>query len=193
VADPPALFFQEKGGEMSANTALAISVGVLGAIATWLFLGPLGGALAIWAAFVAWGCFFHCGGSESGLQSAILGNVAGAIVAGITLWVATQTGVANSLGLPIWAGICVGLGVVAMVLLGNIPIFAAIPAQVYGFACVAAYTLMGNGAGNLTAASMENPVVVIILSMIVGAIFGWVSEKVAGMLAGSGSGAPAKA
>jgi tetrahydromethanopterin S-methyltransferase subunit C len=32
---------------------------------------------------------------------------------------------------------------------------------------------------------MSNPVVVIILSMIVGAIFGWVSEKVAGMLAKS--------
>ncbi|GAH28061.1 unnamed protein product, partial [marine sediment metagenome] len=33
--------------------------------------------------------------------------------------------------------------------------------------------------------AMANPVVVIILSMIVGAIFGWVSEKVAGMLAKS--------
>jgi hypothetical protein len=59
---------------MSTNTALAISVGVFGAVATWLFLGPLGGALAIWAAFIAWGCFFHCGGKEHGLQSAILCN-----------------------------------------------------------------------------------------------------------------------
>jgi hypothetical protein len=168
---------------MSTNTALAISVGVLGAIATWLFLGPLGGALAIWAAFIAWGCFFHCGGSESGLQSAILGNIVGAIVAGITLYVATQTGVADKLGLPIWAGICVGIGVAVMVLLANIPLFAAIPAQVYGFASVVALTLMGNGAGNLMMGSLDNPVVVIILSMIVGAIFGYVSEKVAGMLA----------
>jgi hypothetical protein len=192
-ADPPALFFHEKGGKMSANTALAISVGVLGAIATWLFLGPLGGALAIWAAFIAWGCFFHCGGSETGLQQAILGNIAGAIVAGITLWVATQTGVADGLGLPVWAGICVGVGVAVMVLLGNIPIFSSIPAQVYGFASVAAMTLMGNAAGSLTAASMANPVVVIILSMIVGALFGWVSEKIAGLLAGSGSDAHAKA
>ena len=187
------LSFSQKGGEMSANTALAISVGVLGAIATWLFLGPLGGMLAIWAAFIAWGCFFHCGGKESGLQSAILGNVAGAIIAGITLWVATQTGIGDQIGLPIWAGICVGIGVAAMVLLANIPAFAAIPAQVYGFASVVALTLLGNGAGNLTAASMENPVVVIICSMIVGALFGWMSEKIAGMLAGAGHGAHAKA
>ena len=169
---------------MSANTALAVSVGVLGAIATWLFLGPLGGALAIWAAFIAWGCFFHCGGTESGLQSAILNNVAGAIIAGITLFVATQTGLADSLGLPVWAAICVGVGVAVMVLLSNVEIFSAVPAQVYGFASVVAYTLMKDGAGSLTAASLENPVVVVILSMIIGAIFGYVSEKLAGMLGG---------
>lgn len=177
---------------MSSNTALAVSLGILGAIATWLFLGPLGGALAIWAAFIAWGTFFHCGGKESGLSSAILGNIAGAVIAGITLWVATQTGIGAKLGLPIWAGICVGIGVAAMVLLANIPSFAAIPAQVYGFASVVALTLLGNGAGKLTAISMENPVVVIVLSMIVGAIFGFVSEKVAGMLAGSAEGEKAK-
>ena len=172
---------------MSTNTALAISVGVLGAIATWLFLGPLGGALAIWAAFIAWACFFHCGGKEHGLQSAILCNAAGAIIAGITLIVATKTGLGGRLGLPVWAAICVGIGVAAMVLLANIPLFAAIPAQVYGFASVVAYTLMKDAAGSLTAASLENPVVIVILSMIVGAVFGYVSEKVAGMLAGMGS------
>lgn len=174
---------------MSSNTALAISVGVLGAIATWLFLGPLGGALAIWAAFIAWGCYFHCGGKEQGLQSAILNNAAGAIIAGITLIVATKTGMADTLGLPVWAAICVGVGVAAMVLLANVPMFATIPAQVYGFASVVAYTLMKDAAGTLTAASMENPVVVVILSMIVGAVFGYVSEKLAGMLAGAGQGA----
>ena len=38
----------------------------------------------------------------------------------------------------------------------------------------------------MTEASMANPVVTIILSMIVGAVFGYVSEKVAGMLVGAG-------
>jgi hypothetical protein len=177
---------------MSSNTALAISVGVLGAIATWLFLGPLGGALAIWAAFIAWGCFFHCGGKEQGLQTAILNNAAGAVIAGITLIVAGAA-VGGSLPAAVWPALCVGVGVAAMVLLANVPVFSNIPAQVYGFASVAAYTLMGNAAGNLTAMSMENPVVVIILSMIIGAVFGYVSEKVAGMLAGAGHARHAKA
>jgi hypothetical protein len=173
---------------MSSNTALAISVGVLGAIATWLFLGPLGGALAIWAAFIAWGCYFHCGGKEQGLQSAIVNNAAGAIIAGITLVVAGMA-IGGSMPAGVWPAICVGIGVAAMVLLANMPMFSVIPAQVYGFASVVAYTLMKDAGGSLTAVSMENPVVVIILSMIIGAAFGYVSEKLAGMLAGAGHGA----
>jgi hypothetical protein len=166
---------------MSLNTALAISLGVLGAVATWLFLGPLGGALAIWAAFIAWGCYYHCGGKESGLQSTILCTAAGAVIAGITLKVAGL-----SVGLPevMWTAICVGLGVAAMVLFANVPLFASIPAQVYGFAATIAYAMLKGG--SVTAVSLENPVVVIILSMIIGAIFGYVSEKIAGMLVGTG-------
>jgi len=175
---------------MSSNTALAVSVGVLGAVATWLFLGPMGGALAIWAAFIAWGCYFHCGGKETGLQTTVLNNAAGAVIAGITMIVAGAA-IGGSLPAAVWPAICVGLGVAAMVLLANVPMFYTIPAQVYGFASVAAYSLMKGG--SMTAPSLENPVVVVILSMILGAVFGYVSEKLAGMLAGAGHGARAKA
>jgi hypothetical protein len=173
---------------MSSNTALAISVGVLGAIATWLFLGPLGGALAIWAAFIAWGCYFHCGGKEQGLQTAIVNNAAGAVIGGLTL-LAAGAAFGGSMPAAVWPAICVGIGVAAMVLLANMPMFSVIPAQVYGFAAVVAYTLMKDAGGSLTAVSMENPVLVVILSMIIGAVFGYVSEKFAGMLAGAGQGA----
>ena len=175
---------------MSLNTALAISLGVLGAIATWLFLGPLGGALAIWAAFIAWGCYFHNGGKEAGLQSTILATAAGAVIAGITLKVA-GAGIGESLPAAVWPAICVGVGVAAMVLLANVPVFASIPSQVYGFAATVALTLLKGG--DALAASIENPVIVIILSMIIGAVFGYVSEKVAGMLVGAGNHRTAKA
>ena len=125
---------------MSLNTALAISLGVLGAVATWLFLGPLGGMLAIWAAFIAWGCYYHSGGKEAGLQSTILGTAAGAVIAGITLAVASAS-FGASLPANMWVALCVGLGVAAMVLLANVPIFANIPAQVYGFASTVAMAL----------------------------------------------------
>jgi hypothetical protein len=47
---------------MDLIVALAISIGVLGGIATWVSLGPLAGVLQIWAIFIAWACFYHCGG-----------------------------------------------------------------------------------------------------------------------------------
>jgi hypothetical protein len=179
---------------MSTNTALAISLGLLGAVATWLFLGPLGGALAIWAAFIAWACYFHTGGKEHGLATTVVNNAAGAVIAGITLYVATKTGMADRLGLPIWAAICVGIGVAAMVVLANVPMFSSIPAQVYGFASTVALTLLTtDGVNNITAASIANPILVVILSMMVGAVFGYASERFAGMLAGSGHRAHAKA
>jgi hypothetical protein len=170
---------------MSLHTALAISLGVLGAVATWLFLGPLGGALQIWAAFIAWGCFYHCGGRETGLQTTIVCNTLGAIVAGITLIVAGAS-IGASLPPAVWAAICVGLGVAAMVLLANVPLFASIPAQVYGFASVVALAILPATPGSMTAIAISNPVIVIILSMIIGAVFGYVSEKLAGMLVGAG-------
>ncbi|WP_018389023.1 DUF1097 domain-containing protein [Ancylobacter sp. FA202] len=172
---------------MPLVSALAISVGVLGGLATWLFLGPLAGGLQIWAAFIAWACFFHCGGKEAGLKATILANIAGAVMAWLTLLAVSRGGLGDTLGLPVWAGICVGVGVLVMILLGHLPAFAAIPAMVYGFAAMAAYTLLtADGLTNLTAASLANPLVTIVLSMIVGAALGYVSEKVAGMLVASG-------
>lgn len=171
---------------MSLISALAISIGVLGGVATWLFLGPLAGGLQIWAAFIAWACFFHCGGKEAGLKATIMANIAGAVMAWLTLLAVSRGGFGESLGLPLWAGICVGIGVLVMILLANIPAFAAIPALVYGFAATAGYALLAtDGLANLTAAGLGNPLVTIILSMIAGAALGYLSEKVAGVLVAS--------
>ena len=166
---------------MSLNTALAISLGVLGAVATWLFLGPLGGMLAIWAAFIAWGCYYHSGGKETGLQSTIVCTAAGAIVAGITLTVAGMSlGLPESCGQPFaWASAWRRWCCSPMSRCSR-----AFRREVYGFASTVAYAMLKGG--SVTAASMENPVAVIILSMIIGAVFGYVSEKVAGMLVGAG-------
>jgi hypothetical protein len=170
---------------MSLISALAISIGVLGGVATWLFLGPLAGGLQIWAAFIAWACFFHCGGKEAGLKATIMANVAGCVMAGLTLIAVSRGGMGDSLGLPLWAGICVGVGVLVMILLANMPAFAAIPALVYGYAATAGYALLtADGLAMLTSPTLANPVVTIALSMIVGAVLGYVSEKVAGALLG---------
>src|SRR5918998_2210539 len=76
---------------MSLITALAISIGALGGLATWVCLGMVPG-LQIWAIFIAWACFYHCGGGETGLKTTIVCNIAGAVIAWIALLIVVNTG-----------------------------------------------------------------------------------------------------
>jgi tetrahydromethanopterin S-methyltransferase subunit C len=60
-----------------------------------------------------------------------------------------------------------------------------IPAGVYGYAATAGLALAGNKLGALLAPSLENPLVTAVISLIVGAVLGYISEKIAGALAKS--------
>jgi hypothetical protein len=168
---------------MDLIVALAISIGVLGGIATWICLGVLGGAsLQIWAVFIAWACFYHCGGKETGLKNTIVCNIVGAVLAWIALLIVTQTSIGASMPAGLWAGIVVGVTVLILVLLAKIPALATIPAMVYGYASVAAFGLL-SATANVTAGNFTNPLIAIIVSMVVGAILGYISEKVGVALA----------
>ena len=168
---------------MDLITALAVSIGVLGGIATFVFLSPIGIGLQIWAAFIGWASFYHCGGKTQGLTSSILANLWGVLWGALTLIAVTGTGMADTLGLPIWAGICVAVGVALMILGAKIPVFSAIPAQVYGYAATVAFTLLTNAAGGLMTPVVENPAIIVALSMVIGNVLGYISEALAGALA----------
>ena len=170
---------------MDLITALAVSIGVLGGAATYVFLSPFGMGLQIWAAFIGWASFYHCGGKTNGLTSSTLANLWGVLWGALTLLAVTGTGFADSLTLPVWAGICVAAGVALMILGAKIPAFSAIPAQVYGYAATVAFTLLTNAAAALTDPSLANPAVIIALSLVVGNVLGYISEALAGALAGT--------
>jgi hypothetical protein len=175
---------------MPLLTALAISIGVLGGVATWLFVGPLAGlGLQIWAAFVAWAAYYHSGGKEGSLKTNIPAHIWGAVLGWVALLAINA--LAGSLGVPLAAGISVAVTVIVLVLGANLPMFAQIPSSVYGYACVAAYGLLAGKLGTLTSASLvDNPLINIVVSMIVGALLGWLSERIAGALTAK---APARA
>lgn len=176
---------------MPLLTALALSIGILGGIATYLFVGPLAMlGLQIWAAFVAWSAYYHSGGKEASLKTNIPAHIWGAILG----WVALLgiTGLGGSLGVPLAAGISVAVTVIVLVLGANIPALASIPSAVYGYACVAAFALLAGKLGTLTAASLvDNPLINVVVSMVIGALLGWLSEKIAGALATKGATAAA--
>ena len=159
---------------MPALAALATSVGLLAVLATWLFgLDPLATAnLQVWQAFIAWGCHFHSGGKIGGSTRTVACMSFGAVVGMAAVLLAGQLGAVGALAAPI----AVGLGATIIVLASSIPLLATIPASVYGFASIAGLILLKPG---MTPVAALLPT---ILSVIIGAIFGYVSEMVAGAL-----------
>lgn len=159
---------------MTMLIALTVSIGLLAVIATWLFIGPLAAMnLQIWQAFVAWGCFYHCGGKTDGLKKTAICMSFGALVGMLSVLLAGQLGMLGGLAVPV----AVGIGVAVMVLAAHLPLLSTIPASVYGFASVAGLILLGKDM------SPMNAIVPTIVSIVIGAGFGWVSETIAGKLA----------
>lgn len=165
---------------MKSLNALAISISVLGALATFLALGPLSGVYLIWAAFVAWGAFYALGADIAALRKLIVCGVFGALVAWLVAVVILTVPMAGSLGLPLWAALVVGAGVVVVVLAANVPALATIPATVFGFASSFAYLLQTPDMLKpevLLSFSMKNSLVVISVSLVAGAVFGLLSAR----------------
>jgi hypothetical protein len=160
---------------MNLVTALALVIGALGALATWLFLDPLSAlGLQIWAAFIGWASFYHCGGGEDGLKKAILAGIWGAIMATVALVLMPVVGMG-----AVGAAICVGVTVAIMILGAHVPMLSVIPAAVYGYASTAAFALLKSGAEATSADITTSPLLNIAASLAIGAVFGYVSEKIA--------------
>ncbi len=170
---------------MTSLVALSVSIGVLGGVATWIFLSAWSGPILIWAAFAAWACYFHSGGDDAALKSTIIGNIFGVVCAWVALVIILSIPLAETLSLPVWAGICVGGTVLILCLAAHHKLFAVIPASVYGYACAAGFALQTPDKLSLDAllsASLDNTLIVVPISMVLGAVFGLASGKLAGAL-----------
>lgn len=164
---------------MTSLVALSVSIGVLGAVATWLALGVLPEFLQIWVIFIAWATYFANGGDTAGLKTTIVSGIWGAICA----WVAFLIlgAVQIDLGPAIWPAIVVGVTVLILCLGAHVEALKNIPAGVYGYAATAGVGLLMTGA-NATAADFSNPLILVAVSIIVGAVFGLLSSKLAGII-----------
>jgi hypothetical protein len=171
---------------MSQLTALAVSIAVLGGVWVFLALGPLAGNVLVWAGFIAWGCYFHTGGDTAALQKTIAGTIYGAVIAGVALLLVVN----NPVGLPaaVAAPVYVAVTVFFLVIVAGLNLLSVVPANVYGYAATVAYSLSvptADGVGplaSLTMPSMANPVILLSVSYVLGAVFGMASGKLAGMI-----------
>ena len=168
---------------MTQLVALSVSIGLLGGVATWLYLTV--GSILIWAGFIAWACFFHVGGDQAALQKTIINNIFGVVCGWGAAVLILAVPLAGVLTLPVWAGIAVGLAAFVLVLGAHLQWLNVIPAGVYGFGCTFGYLLQTPkmlDLSKLLAPSLENALIVVPISMALGAVFGFASGKLGAAL-----------
>lgn len=171
---------------MSENTAMAISLGILGSLATYLFTA-YGGSLSLWAAFVAWACFFHSGGGIAAAKLTFASSLFGCVLGWLTMLAMTGTSFGASLGMPLWGAICVAISAPIAVFAARIAILEAVPITMSALACVSAFVLLKGtdmqdavGSSNMLSMSIDqNALINITLSMLIGLAFGLMTERLA--------------
>lgn len=152
---------------MDMLTALALSIGVLIAIWTYVAVAVVPD-LSVWAAIVAWGCFFAAGGKALGFQKTVFANLSGLIY----VWIITQI-LPHVGGSTIALAILVGVIAFVMVVQSKIPALSFIPGAFIGAAVT-----VGSGA-----ASDTKHLLYVAVSLVIGAALGLISEAVAGSMA----------
>jgi hypothetical protein len=161
---------------MKLPVALALVIGVIGAIITYLYVGPLGGlGLMVPATFIGASSYFAAGGDKAALAKSVPANVWGIVCGTITL---ILLGYATD---PLLVGVIVG-GLTAVFILGAlIPALGFVPGSVFGFATTVMFGLLTSASG--TDFSLPTgPFTVMLVSFLVGGAFGYVSSILAGKL-----------
>ncbi|MFO1090503.1 MAG: DUF1097 family protein [Hyphomicrobiales bacterium] len=163
---------------MNATIVRALAGGILAGLAAWLFFGPWAEAsIQVWAVLIGWVSVIATGGGLRGLRDAAIGTVWGAALATAALLaIVFFGGGAIVIAIAVGAAVAVALAVGAWA-----PIFAAQAATLLGFAATLGYgqvrsldaTNFALGAG---------PFTTIALSMLIGAVLGWIADVLSSLL-----------
>jgi hypothetical protein len=154
---------------MDVLVALAVSIGILIAAWTYIALGTAA-ALPVWAGIVAWGCFFAAGGKTTGLTKTIASNVSGVFWAFVALYLSASLPGIGALSL------LVGVAALFMVLQSKIPALSFIPGAFLGAATAVSVVVGAEG-------KFPHPWARTVVALVLGAVFGYLSEMLAGAIA----------
>jgi hypothetical protein len=152
---------------MKKTDAMSLSIGALGALDTYLTATII--PVPVWVTFIAWASFFILGGGAAGLKQSIACNLLGIAISSLTLLAIGAMSEST-----LFIAVCVGVGSAAMVQAAKIPLFAATPAVVWGFASTVG-TTVATGVP-MQHIGLTNPALIAATAMIIGALFGFASE-----------------
>lgn len=170
---------------MEKITALSLSIGILSGVATYFAVGPAAGVFFIWAATIAWAAYFLLGANREAAINTIINGIFGVFMAWVTALLLLKIDPEISLGVEITTALIVAGAVIVLCLSANLPQFAIIPVGVLGYSSTFAYLLQTPDKLNqevLLGASLNNPLLVISISFILGSVFGHLSNQLAGKL-----------
>jgi hypothetical protein len=155
---------------MKVPVALALTVGVIGVVLTYLYVGPLASlGLLVPATFLGAASYFAAGGNLAALKKSVPANIWGVLVGTVTLILLAH--VAS----PIMVGVVVG-GMTAVFILGAlVPLLDFVPGAVIGFATTVAFGLLTKASGT-NFALPNGPFTVMLLSFLIGGAFGYVAS-----------------
>lgn len=152
---------------MKTKQAYTVSIGLLAVADTYLTATVL--PVPVWVTFIAWASFFIVGGGGKGLLQSLASNLTGLVISALTL-----LGITATSGSPIAAAVLVGIGSAAMVQASKATLLSILPAIVWGFASTVGTTVATGKP--ITTIGIDNPALVAATALVVGALFGYVSE-----------------
>jgi hypothetical protein len=168
-------FHPNQENNMKQQQAFTFSIGLLAFVDTYLTATIL--PVPVWVTFIAWASFFIVGGGNAGLFKSISSNLTGLVISSMTLLAIEFSGLT-----PLTAAVMVGLGSAIMVQASRLTLLNILPAIVWGFASTVGTTVATGK--NITTIGIDNPALIAATALVVGGLFGYVSEIFGNALTG---------
>jgi hypothetical protein len=170
---------------MDKLTALSTSIALLAGVMAFFAVGPASGLFLIWVSTIAWAAFFLLGADKAALTNMLVCGTFGAAMGWIGALIIANIAPDTALGVPMMAALAVIETVWVMCMAAHFPKFAAIPASVLGYSCMFGYLLQTPDTlahDALLGVSLSNPLVLVSISIALGAYFGVWSGQFAAKL-----------
>jgi hypothetical protein len=162
----------------------ALTAAIVAALSVWMFATFPG--LLIWAAFIGWANYDQAGASRKGLAISSACMIFGVVMAWIIAlsvaggWMHLRSSISSALG--------AGAASFLIVLASRFEVLSEVPATFCGFASSFAFLMLSPKAFSMaamTGANLENVLIVVPISLVVGSGLGVLQGYLAGKLTAS--------
>ena len=159
---------------MNIIASRAVGFALFGGLAAFLAFGPASAHVQILALLLGWASYSHFNGGLPGLKRAVIHGLGGALL-GIAAasFIVQHSRYGATIDFPIWAALGIAITLALLVVATKIQLLGDVVGLVLGYAAAVGTASQGGSLEAIVAPSLENPAIVIVVSLIVGALFGY--------------------